>query len=92
MNSVRTVIATALLLGIPLLAAQSPSRRAGTAVQRGGAELKVRVTYDNGRPAAAMLRVELINPASVTVAEGATDNFGVARVLGVMSGNFWATA
>ena len=88
MNSVCTVIATALLLGIPLLAAQSPSRRAGTAVQRGGAELNVRVTYDNGRPAAAMLRVELINPASVTVAEGATDNFGVARVLGVMSGNF----
>jgi tetratricopeptide (TPR) repeat protein len=88
MNRVRTVVVAALLLGVPMLAAQSPSRRAGTGVQRGGAEINVRVTYENGRPAAAMLRVELINPASVTVTEGATDNYGVARVLGVTSGNF----
>ena len=88
MRTARSVVVAALLLGIPLLAAQSASRRAGTGVQRGGAEVNVRVTYENGRPAAALLRVELLNPASVTVAEGATDNYGVARVLGVTSGNF----
>lgn len=88
MKIARSIVVAALLLGIPLLAAQSASRRAGTGVQRGGAEINVRVTYENGRPAGQMLRVELLNPASVTVAEGATDGYGIARILGVTSGNF----
>jgi tetratricopeptide (TPR) repeat protein len=86
MNIARTIAVAALLLSTTLLAAQS--RRAGTGAQRGGAEINVRVTYDNGRPAAPMLRVELLNPMLATVTEGVTDGYGVARILGVTSGNY----
>jgi tetratricopeptide (TPR) repeat protein len=86
MNVARSIAVAALLLSTSLLAAQS--RRAGTGAQRGGAEISVRISYDNGRPAAPMLRVELLNPMFATVTEGITDGYGVARILGVTSGNY----
>lgn len=82
----RSVALIGLLLGTATLYAQRP----GGAVTPGGAEVNIRVLYDDSHPAGAQIRVQLTNQMGMIQSESFTDSKGEARFQAVRSGAYRA--
>jgi tetratricopeptide (TPR) repeat protein len=80
----RSVVWVALLLGATTLYGQRP----GVPVTPSGAEISVRVLYDNSRAAGAQLRVLLTNQMGMIQAESFTDSKGEARFQAIRAGAY----
>jgi Flp pilus assembly protein TadD len=80
------IIILALSSGVSL----AQRRPGATGRGSGGAEISVRILYDNSRPAGELLRVQLMTQTSMPVAELFTDSRGEARFAGVRPGVYRA--
>lgn len=77
-----------IIVFLALSSGLSLAQRRPGAGSRGGAEVSVRVLYENSRPAGELLHVQLMSQTNLLIAELFTDSRGEVRFPGVRPGAY----